>query len=242
MNKKWKVCPVQGRQLMDVRQEDLFGDFRICHTYRGGGGYDQFPKIFKKKYLHDVSIKSLEKQFVVQLYGCHLNCPYCYVTSDGIWGDYIEYSTDDLIKEFKKSDCNIFHLMGGSPALYIENWYDVVNKIDQVFTSDLLLTEKKYELEWLQAIAKDYVLLAINIKGVTSRDYKRNTGKEIDWNLFWKNLDTVCKSDVKFYITFTNPDKKYLNKFKYKLKNYYGNWILENSFIINLIEYEALKI
>ena len=25
-------------------------------------------------------------QFVVQLRGCVLNCPYCYVTQDGVWG------------------------------------------------------------------------------------------------------------------------------------------------------------
>ena len=81
---KWKVCPIQGRQLKDVRKEDLWADFRFCNTYRGGGGYDKFPEIAKKRGMTckgDIGL-----QFVVQLYGCTLACPYCYVTADGIWG------------------------------------------------------------------------------------------------------------------------------------------------------------
>ena len=45
----FKVCPVQGRQLLDVRPEDIFEDFRICDTYRSGGGYDQLPAIIRKR-------------------------------------------------------------------------------------------------------------------------------------------------------------------------------------------------
>ena len=46
----WKVVPICDYQKLDVRPEDLLdsGDFRKCETYRGGGGYDQFPKICKK--------------------------------------------------------------------------------------------------------------------------------------------------------------------------------------------------
>ena len=241
---KWRVCPIQGRQLLDVREEDLFGDFRICHTYRGGGGYDQFPKIFKRRYEHNLSVEELGKQFVVQLYGCHLNCPYCYVTKDGIWGSYVKYTSDELIEEFKKSDCYVFHLMGGSPALYLDRWYELVNKVkfsNCLFTSDLLLTEREYKQDWLQRINRSHVLLAVNIKGVTSKDHVRNTNRSIDWSMFWRNLDKVCESYVRFYITFTNPDMNNLNKFKRKLAVRYGAWILEDSFVIDLIKYEALK-
>jgi len=83
---KWKVCPIQGRQLRDVREEDLFGDFRLCDSYRGGGGYDQFPRIYSDR--RDVPIEGLNSQFVVQLYGCPLNCHYCYVTRDGCIPSY----------------------------------------------------------------------------------------------------------------------------------------------------------
>jgi hypothetical protein len=44
---KWKVVPLSPGQLLDVRPEDILNDghFRRCNTYRGGGGYDQFPRL-----------------------------------------------------------------------------------------------------------------------------------------------------------------------------------------------------
>jgi len=93
----WMVCPIQGRQLRDVREEGLFGDFRLCNTYRGGGGYDQFPKIYSGR--HGIKEdKTLGRQFVVQLYGCPLECPYCYVTRDGIFGKTKAYTTEQLVE------------------------------------------------------------------------------------------------------------------------------------------------
>ena len=146
MQYKWKVVPIQGRQLLDVRQEDLFGDFRLCETYRGGGGYDQFPKIYKKRTSSAIEESELSKQFVVQLYGCPLDCPYCYVTRDGVFGHYVEYTTEELIDAFVASGTRVFHLMGGAPGLYLEHWWRIVDQLPEyaVFHSDLLLVEKDY--------------------------------------------------------------------------------------------------
>lgn len=111
---KWKVCPIQGRQLKDVRKEDLFGDFRFCNTYRGGGGYDKFPKIAKKRGF--TCRGDMSTQFVVQLYGCNLCCPYCYVTKDGIWGSYELYTSEQLLGAYGRAyiarQPGVFHLMG----------------------------------------------------------------------------------------------------------------------------------
>ena len=238
---KWKVAPIQGRQLLDVRQEDIFGDFRLCETYRGGGGYDQFPQIFKRR--SSSACGNLSRQFVVQLYGCPLNCPYCYVTRDGVFGRYVEYTTLELINEFKDSGTNVFHLMGGAPALYLESWFDIVRQLpeDAVFHSDLLLIEKRYEVSWLSTINKPNVLLAVNIKGVTPEDFYRNTQRKLDEDLFWFNMDIVYLSGVNFYFTFTNPDKRYLAEFEWKLANRYGTKILSDSYVIDLIQYKALE-
>jgi len=49
------------------------------------------------------------------------------------------------------------------------------------------------------------------------------------------------ESDVDFYLTFTNPALPYLKGFKERLVKRYGDWVLEDSFVIDLIDYDALK-
>jgi len=240
----WKVVPIQGRQLLDVRQEDLFGDFRLCETYRGGGGYDMFPKICKKRnLLPNLDESELSKQFVVQLYGCPLDCHYCYVTHSGVFGKVKHHSTESLIKAFEASGTNVFHLMGGAPALYLEHWSDIVDRLptNTIFHSDLMLIEKEYDINWLLRLRRDNVLLAVNIKGVTSEDFYKNTQRRLNWNLLKNNLAKLIVADVNFYITFTNPDKTNLSKFMLEMSLEFGDSIFEDSYIIDLVIYEAIK-
>ena len=242
---KFKVCPIQGSQLKDVRKEDIFGDFRVCDTYRGGGGYDQFPYIAERRMDLEGYKGFLWRQFVVQLYGCHLNCHYCYVTSDGTKGNFKEHDAVDLVVWFLKAhgiyDCGVFHLMGGCPALYIERWHRILDVLSNkfIFHSDMLLTEGPYPN--LNKLKRQNVLCAVNIKGVTSEDHLRNTGKEIDWKLFWYNFDKVVSTGPEFYITFTNPDLEHLDEFKNTVINRYGEKVMMDSFVIDLIKYDALK-
>jgi len=242
---KWKVCPVQGRQLKDVREEDLWGNFRFCDTYRGGGGYDQFPQIAKNRGLTcrgDIGL-----QFVVQLYGCTLACPYCYVTRDGIYGTYEEYTSEQLLgaygRAFIARQPGVFHLMGGAPALYHSHWSELLDMIseDVIFHSDLMLVENSYNLPKLSHCNAGNALYAVNIKGVNAEDHFRNTGRKLDDKQFWFNFYCVVDSGINFYLTFTNPDKDHLDEFKDRIVRRYGDWILNDHFVINLIDYEALK-
>jgi organic radical activating enzyme len=247
---KFKVCPVQGRQLLDVRPEDIFGDFRICDTYRGGGGYDKLPSIIEKRDIlsaEDGVLSNTAKQFVVQLYGCHLRCPYCYVTKDGIFGDYTEYTASELILEFTRAreehNVGVFHLMGGAPGLYMKHWSSIIDRLpdDVVFTSDLLLTEGIYDKYVLSTIRSKRSIYAINIKGLTERDYFNNTDIWPDWPAFWINLERVINSGLNFYLTFTNPDLSLMELFSDKLKRLFGDSIMDDSFIIDIKQYEAIK-
>jgi len=242
---KWKVCPIQGRQLKDVRPEDIFGDFRICNTYRGGGGYDQFPKIAKKRGLTckgDIGL-----QFVVQLYGCKLDCPYCYVTKEGIHGEVKKYTSEQLLgaygRAFIARQPGIFHLMGGAPALYHHAWSELIDVIPEnvIFHSDLMLTEKRYNFSDLFRCNRRNTLYAVNIKGVTPEDYYRNTRREFKKKLFWGNLYRLIDARTPFYLTFTNPDKDHLDEFKDDLVRRFGDNILDDHFVIDLINYEALR-
>lgn len=242
---KWKVCPIQGRQLKDVRIEDLWGNFRFCDTYRGGGGYDRFPFIAQNRGLTcrgDIAL-----QFVVQLYGCNLACPYCYVTSDGIHGTYEEYTSEQLLgaygRAFIARQPGVFHLMGGAPALYHSHWPELLDMIpdDVIFHSDLMLVENSYDLPKLSHCQAGNALYAVNIKGVTPEDHFRNTGRKLDSKQFWFNFYAVVDSGINFYLTFTNPDPDQLNYFKDFIAARYGDWVLDDHFVIDLIDYEALK-
>ncbi len=244
---KWKVVPLCKEQLLDVDPKDVLfdGDFRLCDVYKAGGGYDKFPDICKKR----LGLKiDNAKQFIVQLYGCHLDCYYCYVTPNGVHGRYKEYTTYELYDRFSYAHfgkVQVFHLMGGSPALYIEHWPDLIKPLTNIphviFHSDLLLTEKEYDIETLHKISGENCLYAVNIKGLSSEDYRRNTGKDLDWDLFNTNLKNIVDCRVPFYFTFTNPDRNRYNSFVNALKIYYGSDIMEDSFIIDLIDYNAVK-
>jgi organic radical activating enzyme len=235
----WRVVPICDYQKLDVRPDDLLnnGLFRKCETYRGGGGYDQFPAICEKRLG-----KRAHAQFIVQLYGCNLDCPYCYVTRSGVWGQSIEQSTQQLVAAFQDSGQEVFHLMGGAPALYLDQWPELMEQLPAraVFHSDFLLTERPYEPETLKKVATfPNALFAVDIKGTTAEDYEKNTRKPFKASLFWNNLKALVEAKINFYITYTNPEEKFRPAFEYKMKYHFGSDILNDSFVIPLIDYDA---
>jgi len=242
---KWKVVPFCKEQKLDIDYSDILygGHFRKCDVYKSGGGYDRFPDICYKRIG-----KKFKTQFVVQLHGCHLQCPYCYVTPNGVWGDFVPYTSDELIEKFLGSvglGCRVFHLMGGSPALYIEAWSEIIDRLGTgfVFHSDLTLTEKRYDRHVLKDISRDNCLYAVNVKGVSPEDYYMNTGRAFDSSMFWLNFYDLVYCDVPFYVTFTNPSKKndeYMS-FRRHIEQTFGKEYLEDSFVIDLVDYDATK-
>ena len=241
---RWKVVPICDYQKMDVHPEDLLdgGSFRKCETYRGGGGYDQFPAIAQRRLKMGYAP---HKQFIAQLYGCNLDCPYCYVTRSGVWGTPIEFTTPELVNAFFRSSQQVFHLMGGAPAIYLEDWPEIAAAIDgfgfPVFHSDFLLTEKPYDIKVLADLADiGNSLFAVDIKGVTKEDYEKNTRKPFREDLFWGNLERLVKTTgLQFYLTFTAPNKERFLPFCDMLKSRFGERILRDSFVIDLIDYDA---
>lgn len=246
-NKNWKVVPLSTGQLLDIRKEDILkgGLYRRCETYRGGGGYDQFPEICKRRLGWEA-----KTQFVVQLYGCNLDCPYCYVTREGVWGEFEKVSTRDLLQAFIKSDLDVFHLMGGAPALKLDRWPELIGVLDRdnstrhrgnwVFHSDMMLTEGLYKHDALRYLAckQENVLIAVNIKGYNDQEWIKNTRKQPNWKLFEDNLENLIFCNVPFYITFTNVSK--VNQVRF-----WADWYDRmpgniRSFSIDLINYKAL--
>ena len=234
--------PLCDKQLLDVRPDDVLcgGHFRKCNTYRGGGGYDKFPAIAKERLGLDVS-----QQFVVQLKGCPLKCPYCYVTTNGILGEAVPYTTEQLVAAYRASGQDMFHLMGGAPALYMKYWPDIIDALQgAVFHSDLLLAEYKYTATDIRKICRPNCLYAVSIKAFTPDNWVRNTGTHwrimplIDYNL----AKLIKYGDPKsFYFTFTNFDAEDLYRFKRTFISDFGSSWLSDSFTIDLVNYEAIS-
>lgn len=219
----WPVVPLCKAQLSDVRSEDILsnGMYRRCDTYRGGGGYDQFPFIYERRF----GAKLNPIQFVVQLLGCPLKCPYCYVTSEGVYGKPVWVPTYRLLNSYKETGLEVFHLMGGAPALYLEHWKDLADQVT-VFHSDFLLVESIYVKEHLE-----------NLPGLHVVSFKeRYLYTEDQVAMMWPNLTNLVENDVQFYITFTGKDE-----FSHEIEERFGKAILKDSFIIPIITYSAMS-
>lgn len=243
----WKVVPLCERQLRDVNRCDILegGLYRKCDIYKGGVGYDRFSDIYRRR--NHITDREFNNQFVVQLYRCPLNCPYCYVTREGIFGQYRSVSSSDMVGAFYRSGQDVFHLMGGAPALYMEDWVDLLSRIDgrYPFHSDFLCIEKSYDIEVLKELAAYHgTLYAVSIKGGTPQEFERNTGTRFDADLFWHNLGLLWDCGVPFYMTFTGMSQDSIESFKGDLrKRFPWCWekMLLDSFSIDLIKYEALE-
>lgn len=180
------IVPLCEKQLRDVREEDrVFVNgvplARTCRTDRAGGGYDQFRDIFLARFGLDTG----PDHFVAQLYGCTHECPWCYITIDGVWGDAVQLKAREIVNlvhyvnekrratgsrydartgalQDAQPQIQVLHLMGGAPALYLNSWpalYHETLKADLVFHSDFLLDEGLYNihvLECLAGLCKEY--------------------------------------------------------------------------------------
>lgn len=242
----WKVVPLSKAQLLDVRPEDILGGglYRLCDTYRGGGGYDQFPDICAKR----LGKPAMHRQFVVQLYGCHLDCPYCYVTRAGVWGEPARVSTTRMLNDFDASGARVFHLMGGAPALHMTKWPNLLQRLasrpDVVFHSDLLLTERRYAPSLLSLLAAfPNALYAVDIKGLTNEEHLANTRRPFREEMFWDNLRAINEAGLQYYITFTNVRERNVARFWSMFKRRLPNaWQLQfrDAFSIGLVDYNAI--
>lgn len=213
----WPVIPICDAQKLDVNPADLLqgGLYRKCNTYKGGGGYDKFPEIFNKRF--GTNRADLNNQFVVQLRGCPLHCPYCYVTRDGIDSTPVWCSTEKLVHDFHESGCAVFHLMGGAPALYINRWDTIIQQLKpgEVFHSDLLLHESYYKPATTERLSRfQNTLYAVSIKGWPGPKFEERTLTPFNLEKFEYNLKLLRISGLPHYFTFTGMDEEEVQAFK----------------------------
>jgi uncharacterized Fe-S cluster-containing radical SAM superfamily protein len=133
--------------------------------------------------------------------------------------------------------------MGGAPALYIDNWKSIIEILptDIIFHSDLLLMESNYSMQTLKDINKENCLYAVSIKESTPEEFKKNTGRNFEPTLFYSNLQKVIDAKLNFYFTFTGMNDESTERFKQKVRELYGDAVLNDSFNIDIKQYKALE-
>ena len=239
----WPVVPLCERQLRDVNPDDILngGLYRRCNIYKGGGGYDKFEAIYKKRFGYE---GALNEQFVVQLKGCPLKCPYCYVTQDGIHGEPVWIDAETIVEDFEVTGYPVFHLMGGAPALYLDYWTEILAELPEgaVFHSDFLLQEGLYRRSVCKEVAEyKNQLHAVSIKGGDAQEFETNTGVAANIDMLWHNMNVLAECEVPFYLTYTGMTAESIAHFNEGVIKRFGKQILEDSFSIDIVQYEALK-
>lgn len=247
----WKVVPICERQLRDINPDHLIDDglFRVCDTYKNGGGYDKFEEIYRRRNGLERYNRRYNLQFVVQLKGCPFDCPYCYVTRDGVMGEHVDISTEHLVSVFRATNASVFHLMGGAPAIYMDSWEELLCALELnwscAFHSDFLLQEFNYNIKVLNQLSKyDNCLYAVSIKGSTPEEFERNTGRKLNEDMFWDNLNKLHMCNIPFYLTYTGMSDASVEFFKSQVRREFPRHhedILRDSFKIDIVQYEALK-
>ena len=253
------VVPLCEKQLRDVREEDRVyvngcPVARTCRIDKAGGGYDKFRDIF----LFRFGVDTGPDHFIAQLYGCTHDCPWCYVTVDGVWGDALGLKTRELVNlvhmvnEKREQKIKVFHLMGGAPALYLNSWpvlYHELALCDLYFHSDFLLDEGLYNiyaLEYLANMDKDY---GANVNPIGKGNARANgqlhavsfkPGSPLS-RLQLANLRSLHVSGLPFYITFTGMQEEEIQARKKQVIEYgLPESIFNDSFAITLKHYKAL--
>lgn len=257
---KLSIMPVGKVQSTDIRDEHKFGYFRICASYKDPNhkkGYDKFPDFATIKFGGNPSFWNYH--LIVQLRGCPLKCPYCYVDDEGIEGlTPINLTPEELVLKAKKilnddNRLNVFHLMGGAPGLYIRFWseiLDVMNKVNLnkvLFHSDIILVEPEIVNSFYLNLKKiknfKNHLIAVCVKGITDENLIENTGiKNLKYYKYFENLNNVISTGINYYITLINPDVKELPNFLDSLIKNWGANIINKIQILQIKPYNVTQL
>ena len=253
------VMPIGNIQKTDIRDEHMLGYFRVCASYKDEERIEQGDKfpIFASE-LFGKAPSYWNYHLIVQLQGCPLKCPYCYVDDDGIYGLKPNYLTPkQLIGKVKEiidtdSRLHVFHLMGGAPALYIDKWLEIIDCMyekdlsNTIFHSDIILVEPDLRSDFFKHLreiknTKNH-LIALCLKGISEDNFEDNAG--IDGRVFndcINNLYKILSTDINYYITLINPDVQKLPDFLDGLSRMWGDKILNRMQIIKIKPFNVTK-
>lgn len=113
-----------------------------------------------------------------------------------------------------------------------------------IFHSDFVLNESQYDKGTLRRLSKyGNTFFAVNIKGTLKEEFEYRTRVSFNEELILRNLCSLWECGVKFYITFTGIELEVGRQYLIDRlpKKYIEGGILNDSFSINIVDYQALK-
>lgn len=224
--------------------------------------YDNYARICsvcqpKKSPIGDTSPRRIAKlfggrwqdynnHFVVQVSGCPLNCWYCYVEGESPSKNFTPQGLVDLFVQFRsaaldnfRAAVNVFHLMGGDPALYCTFWPLLRYELDSrgmknvILLSNTVLVEKATRgVQPWKYLDMNHFILSGCLKGVNRADFLKNTGKD---------LYHAAVSELKYYVRAKNF---YLTIVGHENLDWDGLYALipkERIDFLKVVDYEVIK-
>jgi uncharacterized Fe-S cluster-containing radical SAM superfamily protein len=225
------------------------GIARICTVIKDSGSPDNRndDSPYRMAKLFGGSWQDYNHHFIIQVAGCPLRCWYCYV--DNLKKDLI-MSADEMVKMFinfrkeaKKKfniDLNVFHLMGGAPALYYWFWPILREALDNrglnnvILFSDIILVENYFYSHitpWNYMEIPNFIVTGC-LKGTNRSNFLQNTGFDL--------FDQAVK-ELKHYIRFKNFYLTLIGYDEEDLPEIYDLVGKERVNLLKIIEYEVVK-
>lgn len=228
-----KLAKIGPIQTIDVEKsgQEMHNDYaRTCTVMQGSPPKsdigDTVPRTIAKRYGTNPLYKNplyWNRHFIVQVAGCPLQCPYCYL--DNLTeGEHIAIETMvDWYITFRAraKDLNVFHLMGGCPGAYAPLWPDIRRELDErgledtVLLSDVILLEDLiYDVSPWKFIPERSIIV-LSIKGTSFFNYYANTGTNLfpesmtelqTYLTYLTALDNTPKLQLQLHAHITNPN------------------------------------
>lgn len=240
-----RLATIGPIQMEDVLRSglEIHNDFaRTCTVAKGDPPAspigDTTPWILEKRYGH--SWKHWNRQFVVQVAGCPLECPYCYI--DNLSAG-MAITIEEMISWYREfryrvHELNIFHFMGGCPGAHAHYWPIIRQELDEAgFEDSVLVTDAILVEEWAYGIKPwihipNRTLVLVCIKGTSFSNFEANTGR---------NLFPVAMRELNHYLplsevhfTLTEPDSRDIEHVK--------QWVGPDRLnVLTVKEYEVVK-
>jgi uncharacterized Fe-S cluster-containing radical SAM superfamily protein len=210
-------------------------------------------------------LKEYNHVFIYQLKGCNLHCPYCYVDDANKDGKETNgsrfFSIDEIVNAFienRNEKVNRIRPSGGEPTLVIEQWYELLKKLEEVGLNkevyvqsdtnlttghfiDNLIERGELEKDILEDIGsyKNFGLLS-SFKGTDPENFARNTRS--DPKLFEEQFYSFSKyleAGIDAYPFLYNPNPQSLESFMDRLEREFGKEVCKRVWIFQIKMYDV---
>ena len=218
---------------------------RVCTVHTGSHRDIGDSSPFRMAEMFGGEWQDYNHHFVIQLSGCLLDCPYCYVDNLEKDTSFSAISMVELYKAIRREaltnfgvSIKVLHVMGGAPAVYCEFWPELREELDSqgydnvVIFSNVILVEAIAGVEpWLHMNLPRFIVEGC-LKGTNRENFKQNTNRD---------LFVLAKLSLKEYLPLENFYLTLLNHDEADLPWVYSQIDPSRVDILKVVEYEATK-